>query len=66
MDGLEALKQIIKIDKSAKVIMMSSMGQEFMVMDAVKSGAKQFIVKPFKEQTVIYTLNEVLRNKQEI
>jgi len=66
MDGLEALKQIIKIDKSAKVIMVSSMGQEIMVIEAVKSGAKNFIVKPFNEKTVIDTLNEVLRNRQEI
>jgi two-component system chemotaxis response regulator CheY len=66
MDGLEALKQIIKIDKSAMVIMVSSMGQEIMVIEAVKSGAKNFIVKPFNEKTVIDTLNEVLRNRQEI
>jgi two-component system chemotaxis response regulator CheY len=65
MDGLETLKQIIKIDKSARVIMMSSMGQELMVMESVKSGAKHFIVKPFKEQTVIDIISEVLESKQE-
>lgn len=60
MDGLEALKAIKQYDPKAKVIMVSAMGQEPMVMDAVVSGAKSFIVKPFKEEHVVQTLNKVL------
>lgn len=53
MDGLEALKQIEAYDPGAKVIMVSAMGQEAMVRDAVMSGAKGFIVKPFKEDGIL-------------
>ena len=53
MDGLEALKAIRAKDGSANVVMCSAMGQESMVMDAVRSGAKDFIVKPFKPDRVL-------------
>ncbi len=60
MDGLSALKQIMDFDPNARVVMVSAMGQEQMVMEAIKSGAKSFIVKPFKEDHVIQTLSKVL------
>lgn len=47
MDGIEAVKQIISFDKNAKIIMVSAMGQQSMVIEALKAGAKSFIVKPF-------------------
>lgn len=53
MDGLEALKHIRDFDKSAKVIMISAMGQESIVREAVISGALNFIIKPFNEETVV-------------
>lgn len=59
MGGLEALKAIREYDPKAKVVMVSAMGQESMVMQAVTSGAKSFILKPFKEEQVIDTLNKV-------
>ena len=62
MDGIEALKGIRQFDPNAKVIMVSAMGQEPMVLDAVVNGAKSFIVKPFKEEIVVQTLNKVLGN----
>src|SRR5690625_5171644 len=46
MDGITALKQILNIHSSAKVIMCSAMGQQAMVIDAIQAGAKDFIVKP--------------------
>lgn len=52
MDGLSALKEIIKLNGAANVIMISAMGQESMVREAVVAGAKGFIVKPFKEEIV--------------
>lgn len=60
MDGLTALKEIMKIDSSAKIIMCSAMGQQTMVMDSIKAGAKDFIVKPFNGERVIEALDKVL------
>ena len=60
MDGLEALKAIRAKDGSANVVMCSAMGQESMVMDAVRSGAKDFIVKPFKPDRVLKTVTNIL------
>ncbi|MCI8423620.1 MAG: response regulator [Lawsonibacter sp.] len=60
MDGLEALKAIRAKDGDAKVVMCSAMGQESMVMDAVRSGAKDFIVKPFKADRVLKTVTSIL------
>ncbi|AWC32312.1 response regulator [Bacillus cytotoxicus] len=59
MDGLEALKEIIKIDANAKVVICSAMGQQGMVLDAIKGGAKDFIVKPFQADRVIEALTKV-------
>ena len=60
VDGLEALKMIRAHDPNAKVIMCSAMGQQGMVMDAIKSGAKDFIVKPFDTYRVINAITKVL------
>ncbi|MGI5936498.1 MAG: response regulator [Oscillospiraceae bacterium] len=59
MDGITALKEIMKIDPSAKVIMVSAMGQEAMVREAVINGAKGFIVKPFKEEGIISAIDKL-------
>jgi len=53
MDGLEALKRIIAIDPGARVIMCSAIGQDATIMEAVRSGASEFIVKPFKKEQLI-------------
>lgn len=60
VDGLEALKMIKAQDPNAKVIMCSAMGQQGMVMDAIKSGAKDFIVKPFDTDRVINAVAKAL------
>jgi two-component system chemotaxis response regulator CheY len=60
MDGLEALKAIRAKDSNASIVMCSAMGQETMVMDAVRSGAKDFIVKPFKPDRILKTVTSVL------
>jgi two-component system chemotaxis response regulator CheY len=59
MDGLEALKAIKAHDPSAVVVMCSAMGQETMVIDAIKSGAKDFIVKPFKPDRILDTVSKI-------
>jgi two-component system chemotaxis response regulator CheY len=48
IDGIQALREIKKVNPNAKVVMISAMGQEKMVKDAVVSGARGFLVKPFK------------------
>lgn len=60
MDGLEALKEIRKQDPNANIVMCSAMGQEAMVIDAIKSGAKDFIVKPFKPERILKTVTTLL------
>lgn len=60
MDGLEALKKIREIDGNAQIVMCSAMGQESMVIEAIKSGAKDFIVKPFKPERILSTVNGLL------
>ena len=60
MDGLEALKTIRGKDGAANVVMCSAMGQETMVIDAIRSGAKDFIVKPFKEERVLKTVTSIV------
>jgi len=57
-DGIEALKQIVAAEPSAKVIMCSSMGQQSLIVEAIKSGAKDFVVKPFQPQKVIEALTK--------
>ncbi len=59
MDGINALKNILSFDPKARVIMVSAMGQECMVKEAIINGAKSFIIKPFKEDHVIQTLTKI-------
>lgn len=60
VDGLEALKQIKESDANANVIMCSAMGQESMVLEALKYGAKDFIVKPFKQDRIIEAVKKMI------
>ena len=62
MDGLQALKTIRGTDPNAKIVMCTAMGQEGMVVDAIKSGAKDFIVKPFNAERIVQTVNTILGN----
>jgi two-component system chemotaxis response regulator CheY len=57
-DGIEALRQIIASDPSAKVVMCSSMGQQSLIAEAIKAGAKDFVVKPFQPQKVLEVLSK--------
>ena len=59
-DGLAALKEIIALDPSAKVVMCSALGQESLVMEAIEAGASDFIVKPFRAEDVLTVVKKVL------
>lgn len=60
MDGIQALGTIMGKHPDAKIIMCSAMGQETMVMEAIKLGALDFIVKPFKQERIAQTVQKVL------
>ena len=59
-DGLTALAEIVAADPSAKVIMCSALGQESKVLEAIKLGAKDFVVKPFQPARVIEAVDKAL------
>lgn len=60
MDGITALKQITKMDPNAKVAMVTAMGQQATVLEALKSGAKDFVVKPFQPDRVIGAVKKLI------
>ncbi len=60
MDGLTALKHIRTNDPKARVIMLTALGQESVVLEAIKSGARDFIVKPFERERVLSAINKLL------
>ncbi|OGO78607.1 MAG: two-component system response regulator [Clostridiales bacterium GWB2_37_7] len=60
MDGITALKEILSFDSNAKIIICSAMGQQTMVVEAIKLGAVDFIEKPFQTDQVVKALNKAL------
>jgi two-component system chemotaxis response regulator CheY len=59
MDGIQAIESILKASPDSKVIMCSAMGQQTKVMEAIKKGAKDFIVKPFEKNRVLQAIENV-------
>jgi len=59
MDGLTALRQIRALDPNATIVMISALGQETMVVDAIRAGARHFIVKPFEDAKVKEVLEKI-------
>ncbi len=60
MDGLTALKEIRKLDPAAKVAMVTAMGQQAIVMEALKAGARDFVLKPFQSDRVLATVKKLV------
>lgn len=59
MDGITAIKEILKISPDTGIIMVSAMGQQSMVVEAIKMGAKDFVVKPFDKTRVLEAIKNV-------
>ena len=59
-DGLAALKEIIAMDPQARVVMCSALGQESKVLEAIKAGAKDFVVKPFQPDRVLSAIEKAV------
>ncbi|HWI22580.1 MAG TPA: response regulator [Baekduia sp.] len=59
-DGIEALKEIIAVDPDARVIMCSALGQDSKVLESIKLGAKDFVVKPFEPERVLSAIDKAL------
>ena len=59
-DGLQALREILSFDPTARVVMCSALGQESKVLESIKAGAKDFVVKPFQPSRVLEAVQRVL------
>ena len=66
MGGLEATKRIMTMAPDAKVVVISAMGQESLVMEAINLGARDYILKPFTANDIRRTLDRVIRSEEKI
>ena len=66
MSGIDATKKILKADKDARVIIISAMGQESLVMEAINVGAKDYILKPFSSMDVLKTLERAMLDESQL
>ena len=60
MDGITALKEIRQIDPDARVAMVTALGQQSLVMEALKAGARDFVIKPFDQDRVLAAINKIM------
>ncbi len=60
MGGIDAVRAILKIAPSAKILMCSAMGQQALIIEAIQAGAKDFVVKPFQPSRVLEAVQRVL------
>ena len=61
--GIEATEEIMKINSKAMIVVVSALGQEALVLEAAKKGAKDFIQKPFKTEQILEVMDRILKNK---
>lgn len=61
MNGLEAMHKIFDIDRKARIIMCSALGQQQLIVEAIKAGVKDFIVKPFKPERILSAIEKALK-----
>lgn len=60
MGGIDAVREIMKVDPDARILMCSAMGQQALVVEAIQAGAKDFVVKPFQPSRVLEAVQRVL------
>ena len=60
MGGIDAVREIMRLDPAAKILMCSAMGQQALVIEAIQAGAKDFVVKPFQPSRVLEAVQRVL------
>lgn len=60
LDGIQAVPEIMKVSPKTRIIMVSAMGQQSMVIEAIKMGAKDFVIKPFEKSRVYQAIKNVL------
>jgi len=58
--GIEAVREILKVDSKAKILIVSALGQRVLVKEAIEAGAKGFVVKPFSPEKVIEEVENIL------
>lgn len=63
LSGIEAAKKILQIDSEARIVIISAMGQENLVMEAINLGARDYLLKPFSSQDVLKTLECALSDE---
>lgn len=63
LGGIETTEEILKLDPNAIIVIVSALGQEALVLEAAKKGAKDFIQKPFKPQQILEVINRILGGK---
>lgn len=63
MNGIEAVKEIKKLNINSKILMITAIGQQDLVIEALKLGAEDFIMKPFDEDRVIASIKRVLKQE---
>ncbi len=61
-NGVDAAREILKMDPSAKIIMVTALGQESLLKECIDLGVKDFIVKPFTPDRILSAINKVLGN----
>jgi two-component system, chemotaxis family, chemotaxis protein CheY len=61
MNGLDAMHKIFELDKTARIVMCSALGQQQLIVEAIKSGVKDFIVKPFKPERMLSAIEKALK-----
>jgi two-component system, chemotaxis family, chemotaxis protein CheY len=59
-DGLATLRELVELDPAARVVICSALGQETKVLDAIKAGAKDFVVKPFERERLLSAIEKAL------
>ncbi len=61
LDGIGAVREIVKLDSNAKILVCSVMGQQSLVVEAIRAGAKDFVTKPVQPARLIEAIRNALK-----